>query len=595
MFSPSWLSECSSPTSQIQGATSSQARPSHSSKPDEEVSLSWGYKIPTRDHVSLNATVYKPKRIKTKLPVIFTLTPYVADTYHDRAFYFARNGYVFVLVDLRGRGNSEGEFSPFTNDGLDGYDIVEHLARQSWCNGKVAMWGGSYAGYDQWATLKESPPHLETIVPAASAGPGIDAPSLNGIWFPYMMQWLTLTSGVAYNGKIFEDNKFWIDKFQELYKNQVPFRDLDRVVGNPSKQFEEWLKYGPGDSYWVQKRPTPEQYRRIDIPILTITGQYDGDQPGAMHYYRMHMRHGTPRSRAQHHLIIGPWDHPGTRTPKNEFGGLKFGEASVLDLNKLHKEWYDWTLKNGKRPSFLKKRVAIYVAGSEAWKYADTLEKASPAKWKLYLSSANGNDAFHSGSLEEKAHSSPPDRYVYNPLDVSRSELDREEVKDYLTDERYALNLFGSGLVYHTQPVRQMREITGYAKLTLYVSMDVPDTDFEASVYEIKPSGKSIFLTSEIMRARYRESLDQEKLVEPGRINKYEFNKFYYTSRRIEKLSRIRLVVQPPNSIFWQKNYNSGGEVASESRKNARTANVTVHHDTRYSSVLELPVATRAG
>jgi predicted acyl esterase len=132
---------------------------------------------------------------------------------------------------------------------------------------------------------------------------------------------------------------------------------------------------------------TPAQYRKVNIPILTITGHYDGDQPGAMHYYRTHMQSGSPEGRAQHYLIIGPWDHPGTRTPNKEFGGLKFGEACMLDLNKLHTEWYDWTLKGGPKPEFLKNRVAYYLMGAEEWKYADSLEAISDSTKRLYLNS----------------------------------------------------------------------------------------------------------------------------------------------------------------------------------------------------------------
>jgi putative CocE/NonD family hydrolase len=130
----------------------------------QDVDMLWGVKIPMRDGVHLNATVFKPKAMPAPLPVVFTLTPYIADSYEDRASCFARHGYVFALVDVRGRGNAEGAFEPFANEARDGYDIVEWLARQPWPNGKVAMWGGSYAGFDQWATLKEHPPHLATIV-----------------------------------------------------------------------------------------------------------------------------------------------------------------------------------------------------------------------------------------------------------------------------------------------------------------------------------------------------------------------------------------------------------------------------------------------
>jgi hypothetical protein len=113
----------------------SQQAPSKPS--DQGVDLLWGVKIPMRDGVKLNATVYRPKDQKEPLPVIFTLTPYISDTYHSRAYYFAQNGYVFVLVDVRGRGNSEGQFEPRANEGKDGHDVVEWLAQQPWSNGRV--------------------------------------------------------------------------------------------------------------------------------------------------------------------------------------------------------------------------------------------------------------------------------------------------------------------------------------------------------------------------------------------------------------------------------------------------------------------------
>src|SRR6267142_4615376 len=159
------------------------------------VEMEWGVKIPTRDGVKLNATVYRPHGQKDGLPVIFTLTPYIGDSYTDRAMYFAKHGYVYALVDVRGRGNSGGEFEPFVNDGRDGYDVTEWIAKQPYCDGKVTMWGGSYAGFDQWATLKELPPHLKTIVPAAAAHPGLDFPFQFNIFAPYDMP--TLASSIS--------------------------------------------------------------------------------------------------------------------------------------------------------------------------------------------------------------------------------------------------------------------------------------------------------------------------------------------------------------------------------------------------------------
>jgi uncharacterized protein len=562
--------------------------------PQKDVDILWAVKVLLRDGVRLNATVYKPTDRKGSLPAIFTLTPYIADSYHDRAMYFARHDYVFVLVDVRRRGNSEGGFEPFANEARDGHDVVEWLAQQPWCNGKVAMWGGSYAGFDQWATLKEFPPHLATIVPAAAAHPGVDFPAFKNIFSSYVIQWLTYTSGVTPNVKLFGESSFWIQKYRERYLAQRPYRELDRIVGNPSEHFQNWLRHPMPDEYLDAMAPRDADYARMRLPILTITGHYDDDQPGALEYYRRHMQHGTPEGRERHYLIAGPWDHAGTRKPNREVGGLRFGEASLVDLNNLHREWYDWTLKGGKRPGFLKKRVAYYVAGAEEWRYADRLEAIPTTVRKFYPGSADGrpNDVFHSGTLgTDPPKEAGVDQYVYDPLDVRPAELEREEVKHYVLDQRSALNRFGNGLVYHSEPLAQATEITGSVKLTAWIALDVPDTDFQADLYEVGPDGTSLLLTSDMLRARYRESLRRERLVEPGAVCRYEFTGFPFFSRRLAKGSRLRLVFHSPNTIHLEKNYNSGGAVADETGKDARTAHVRLFHDAEHASCLEVPVA----
>jgi putative CocE/NonD family hydrolase len=584
----------------LRRARGAEPVPSTRTKPGvkEEVQTEfvWNVRIPLRDGVKLSATLYKPREMKKPLPVIFTLTPYTADTYHERGVYFSKNGYVFALVDCRGRGNSEGEFKPFENEGRDGHDIVEWLARQSWSNGKVAMWGGSYAGFDQWSTLKEFPPHLKTIVPAASAHPAVDFPFFKNICFSYDMQWLTLTSGLTANMAVWGDNKFWIEKFREHYLKHLPFRDLDKTVGNMSTVFHNLVtEHHTPDAYLSAMVPNQKDYARMDVPILTITGHYDGDQPGALEHYRQHMKYGSKSAKNDHYLVIGPWDHPGTRTPKKEVGGLTFGEASLVDLNKLHREWYDWTMKSGPKPAFLKERVAYYVTGSgaEAWKYADSFEAISNTKLKLHLQSAgiSAGDSFHSGVLtKEKPGKQPPDHYVYDPMDVRPAEIERDEVKNFLTDQRYALNFPGAGVAYHTDPFSDATEISGSPKLVVWMSIDVPDTDFWVRLYEIMIDGSSVFLTEDLLRARYRESPTKPVLVKPGEVNRYEFNDFYFFSRRIAKGSRLRLTLTSPNSIFLEKNYNSGGVKGEESGREAREANVKIYHDLTRPSLLELPV-----
>jgi putative CocE/NonD family hydrolase len=558
---------------------------------EKNIDFEWGLKIPMRDGVRLNATLYRPKSSQPT-PVIFTLTPYIADSYHPRALYFARQGYAFALVDCRGRGNSEGEFEPFINESRDGHDIVEWLAAQPWCDGQVTMWGGSYAGFDQWMTLREKPAQLKTIVPAAAAHPGVDFPFSNNIFYSYDIQWLTHTSGQTGQTNLFGEWSFWREKFAEYFEGGKPFKELDQIVGNLGTHFQTWLQHPTPDAYWDQMAFSGEDYDQIEIPILTITGHYDGDQPGALHFYRQHMASDSP-AKQEHYLVIGPWDHPGTRTPAREFGGLKFGEASMLDMNELHKAWYDWRMKGGPRPEFLKQRVAYYLMGAEEWKYADSLEAIPSQPWRLYLNASPGqaNEVFHSGRLEgTRPGSSQPDRYVYDPLDISSAQLEMEEIKDYYTDQRFMLNLSGDGLVYHSAPFSEDTEITGYAKFVAWIEMDVPDTDFQVTLSEILLDGSHILLTQDMLRARYRNSLRQERLVTTGEVNRYEFDDFMFFSRRIAKGSRLRLVINCLNSMNYEKNYNSGGVVADETARDARRAQVILHHDEDHPSYLEVPV-----
>ncbi|MEO8452738.1 MAG: CocE/NonD family hydrolase, partial [Gemmatimonadota bacterium] len=232
------------------------------------VEIVWGVKIPLRDGIRLNATLYRPRGARVPLPVIFTLTPYIGDTYHNWGLYQARHGYVFAAVDVRGRGNSEGRFEPFVNEAKDGHDAVEWFARQPWSNGKTAMWGGSYGGFDQWATLKELPPHLTTIVPVAPTYLGLDFPFEANIFSTYIIQWLTYTSGHAAQPTVFSDMAQWAGYARTLHSEHLPFRSLDSIAGNRSTMFQRWVDHPTPDAYWDAASPTPDQIRGMTQPIL---------------------------------------------------------------------------------------------------------------------------------------------------------------------------------------------------------------------------------------------------------------------------------------------------------------------------------------
>jgi putative CocE/NonD family hydrolase len=561
------------------------------SKP-REIEMILDQKIPMEDGIHLAAKIWKPAQMEEPLPAIFVLTPYVSDEAQQRATFFAQNGYIFVSVDCRGRGNSEGEFYPFEHDGHYGAQVVEWIARQIWCDGQVAMMGGSYRGMVQWQTLWYLPSSLKTIVPTAAAHPGIDAPWPNNIYTSYFTRWLGFVTGKTRNANLFADQKYWSQKFYKMYKNHEPFARLAEFTGIPSKIFLRWIEHPSYDDFWKEMSPADEDYRNFNIPILTITGHFDGDQPGAMAYYLKHMKFGTEEGKARHYLFIGPYDHGGTRHPEKKLGGLEFADNCLLDMHKLHLEWFNWTLKGKERPEFLKKRVCYYMMGENEWKYTDWLEDISNRTMVWHLSSEDGkaNDVFHSGILQSKPlqDNQKPDSFVYDPLKLISEEKYFKQNPDYYLDASHAFE--EDILIYHSPPLEKSLEVAGYIRLKLYMELDVPDTDFQAALYEIKPDGTNIFLGNDMLRARYRRSFEKPELVEPGRIDLYEFKRFNFFARKIEKGSRLRLVVSCLNTPDVGKNYNSGGDVAYETAKDARKATIKLYHDRRYPSTLELPV-----
>jgi len=235
------------------------------------------------------------------------------------------------------------------------------------------------------------------------------------------------------------------------------------------------------------------------------------------------------------------------------------------------------------------------VTGPDEWRYADTLDAVTSTQREYFLASDGGraNDVFASGRLETgKAKRSGSDRYVYDPLDVSAAADDAaDESGSELTDQRGLLRRSGKHLVYHTAPLDKDTDIAGFFRLSAWLELDQRDTDFSVDVYAIAPDGTSLFLTNDVMRARHRESLREEKLVTPGKVERYDFQSFTFVARQLKRGSRLRLVFGPINTFNLQKNYNSGGVVNAEGTKDAKTVTVKLLHDAQHPSALYVPVA----
>jgi uncharacterized protein len=256
-------------------------------------------------------------------------------------------------------------------------------------------------------------------------------------------------------------------------------------------------------------------------------------------------------------------------------------------------------MKAGPKPPFLKTQVAYYLlapgnSGTNGeWKYADDFAALVANPKTFYFASKDGdaNGVFRSGALTENRSTSGADKFVYDPLDTHRGEfVEGVEPKEKTAgiDQTFALSIGNDGLVYHTEPLPNETPLIGCPSVTLWVAIDTPDVDLECDLYEIEPDGTSIALWSDIRRLRYRESLREPKLVQPGEIVRCDFSPGLFVARRLMKGSRLRLVVTAVNSIVWQKNYCSGGVVAEETAKDARTCHVQIYHDAEHPSAIQL-------
>jgi uncharacterized protein len=563
--------------------------------------------IPMRDGVQLEAWIFKPSHLKAKAPAILMLTQYDIDGGRRNIGTYTKRGYVFVQVYVRGRGRSGGVKSD--NLGLqvgrDGYDAVEWIASQPWSDGHVVMFGGSFVGMTQWRTAAQVPPHLSAIAPYVPIYPGWDVPNTNGIPQAWSAVIMGYTSGRALNTAFIANQNYWAGKMLEQYAAYRPFRELDDAVGIAQDDWwmtddrgqklsfmKMWLDHVGDEAFNLAAEPKPEDYARMNFPVLTATGYFDDDQPGALRYYRSHVKNAPAAAVSQHYLVIGPWDHGGTQKPSKEIEGLAIPEAAVLNMDALHLDWYDWVLGRGPKPAFLHDRVAYFMLGADEWRYATTPEAASSGKLlNLYLSDPDGTpkDLFHSGSLSQNpAGQEPPATIIDDP-----HELPELEVARYAENEDLKSQFRGfekRAISFHSQPFARDTEIAGQMHLKLLVQADAPDFDLWAQVLMVEPDGSTVRLGEDIRRARFRNGPFKQELLKPDQIVEIPFE-FYWMARRIPAGARLRLTIAPLNSPNYQKNYNTGGKIGYEKLEDARIAHIKLFHDGEHASELILPLA----
>ncbi len=530
--------------------------------------------IPMRDGVVLRANVWLPARAP-RSPAVVLRTPY-GNGGAEFARYglqdYLQAGFAVVLQSVRGRGQSEGHFGFFFVEGEDGYDTVEWASAQPWCDGRVAMDGGSYLGTAQWLAARERPPHLKCIMPCVPAGDWFhEIPYIGGaLQVDWAFSWLSLMAGREFD---FEARG---DRNLERYR---PLADAERLLGIPLPLYRDILAHPTPDAFWSRLQWSREDFERVRIPVLTVTGWFDGDQAGSLRYWRGLEECAHPSQSA--HLIVGPWRHAECYLGgETRVGEIDSGAESVLPMRRIRLDFLREHLRGEQRPST--PRVRLFVTGSRCWREFDRYPPplAQPRAWFLCADGpANGSQG--GGRLNERGSYGAADRFTYDPLDPVPY---RPGALDHAEIERRA-----DVLVYSSEPLQQPITVIGAVELVLNAVSDAPDTDFTAKLLDVHPDGRAVSLThvGGILRARYRHGLDRPEALRPDEPFGLTI-RLSHVGHTFQRSHRIRLEVSSSCFPLADPNTNTGGDFATDTAH--RKARQTVLHDAAHPSRLILPV-----
>lgn len=540
--------------------------------------------VPMRDGVRLATDIYRDPALR-KAPVVLMRTPYNKDRGKAAADRFATAGYIAVVQDCRGKFASEGTFIPYNNEGQDGFDSIEWLTRQPWCDGRVGMWGGSYVGAAQWQAAVEQPPGLVTITPTATWSNFYRNLYLGGaVRHSLITKWAASNSPKPEGA---QPPKDW-----DRVLLHLPLSEADDQIGWPVPWLESMLTHPTPDGYWKRLDLTPD-LPNLKLPMQHVVGYYDFfSRESVSNFVRMQKSAKDATTRRQQQLILGPWDHGSIG--KSKVGDLDFGPNAVWDATSATLEWFDRTLKRD--PSVTAAPltpVRYFVMGENAWHTAETWPPPGTKETAFHLrSGGKANTRSGDGRLDLAAPTTdePVDSFLADPADptpaapvtatrplyaATWAPVDQRPIEDRK-----------DVLVYTTEPLKTPLTFAGDARAELYVSADTLDADWVVKLVDVHPDGAAYNLAVGIQRARFRESEHAPKPLVPGENVKLTID-LGPIAAQIASGHRLRVDVSGAYFPLFDRNPNTGEGPFS---KATAIATESLHHTPARPSRIVLPV-----
>lgn len=517
--------------------------------------------IPAKDGAQISALVVRKRGVAEKQAAILSFTIYARLTDINKAIEAADKGYTGVVAYTRGKKNSPDKPVPYEYDGQDAAAVIDWISKQPWSNQKVAMYGGSYNGFTQWAATKHLHPALKTIVTSASACPGLDVPMTNNVVMSFTFPWTYYTT----NNKLLDNedynSKQWNDLDDRWYAAGTPYPCLDSLAGRPKNEiFRRWLAHPAYDAYWQAMIPYQQDFARINIPVLSTTGYFDGGQIGEMYYYREHLKYNP---RAEHYLIMGPYGHFGAQGyPDSVYNGYKIDPVAQIPIHDIIYQWFDYILKGGEKPAVLKDKVNFQLMGANQWISAASLKQMSNNSIVLYLSNQHYNNDFKLSSKK------PAKEAFLNQVIDFKDRSDRHSYY-WMRNVMYD-TLYHNGLMFYSDPLPQAVSLTNNFTGQMKVMINKKDLDYSVVLFELTPEGKYFYLSYFMGRASYAADHSSRKLLTPGKKETIPFTNTYTSAKKLAKGSRIAALVNINKSGSEQINYGTGKDVNLESIEDAK-------------------------
>ena len=557
-----------------------------------------------RDGIKLRADIYRPDD-REKYPAIIIRTPYnkiLSGSYgYLPAYQAAFEGYAFIIQDTRGRFASEGEFKPLNPEGPDGYDTIETVAAEPWCDGNVGMAGGSYLGLVQWQAAMEGPPHLKAIAPAIiSSGPLSETRKKGLIDLEQSISWfgamaIDMIEKMARNGKDVTEMRhkagYALLHLEEAC-SYLPLKNLPYFnFPGLSEAFAAYLGDGivsgmesEDDLFW--------KYGKVKVPCFHAGGWYDLFLGGLFeNYVKMKEQGGSREAREGQHVLCGPWAHETNLTPYA--GGLHFGPTASGAAGfamERHIAFFDKYLK-GIDSQYLVP-VRYFVMGRNRWKNAETWPLPETVWQRFFLhSGGRANSASGDGRLgRDNPGSEPPDVFLYDPRFPVPTKGGRNLPIGILVPgplDQTPIEKRNDVLCYTTPELTEPLEVTGPTVLHLFAATQAPDTDFTAKLVNVYPDGSAYNVAEGSIRARFRKSILKPELIKPGETFEYTID-MGATGIVFDRGHRIRLDISSSNFPRIDRNLNTGNPFGQDAE--GKPVIQTLFHQADFASYLDLPV-----